>query len=124
MLPSLSTATVMFSGLVCVGMLTALGSSTFTVLLMTGIVIRKMMSRTNMTSTSGVVLMLFITCCSSPDPPTCIAILLAPQKAFRRPRGGAPESVVTRRVLITCGWQQQEPRQDVHRPTHWRRHGH
>src|SRR3954470_10148609 len=103
-LPSLSTATVMFSGFVCVGMLTAFGRSTFTVLLMTGMVIRKMMSRTNMTSTSGVVLMLFITCCSSPVPPTCIAILLDPQKAFRRLGvAGAPESVVTRSNLLANG---------------------
>src|SRR5262249_52055144 len=48
---------VMFSGLVWVGMLTAFGSSTFTVLLITGMVIRKMISSTSMTSTSGVVLM-------------------------------------------------------------------
>ena len=66
MLPSLSTAIVMFSGLVCVGMLTAFGRSTFTVLLITGIVMRKMMSSTSITSTSGVVLML------------AIALLLAP----------------------------------------------
>src|SRR5882762_258767 len=75
MLPSLSTATVMFSGLVCVGMLTAFGRSTGTLLLMTGIVTRKMMSNTNMTSTSGVVLILDITPCSSEEPPTFIAIL-------------------------------------------------
>ena len=50
----------MFSGLVCVGMLTALGRSTFTVLVITGIVIRKMMSSTSMTSTSGVVLIVAI----------------------------------------------------------------
>src|SRR6201996_5865502 len=74
-LPSLSTATVMFSGLVWVGMLTAFGNCTGTVLLMTGIVMRKMISSTNMTSTRGVVLMLFITACSSPELPTLIAIL-------------------------------------------------
>src|SRR5581483_1562735 len=78
MLPFLSTATVMFSGLVCVGMFTALGKSTFTVLLMTGIVMRKMMSNTNITSTRGVVLMFDITDCSSPDPDqTLIAIVVA-----------------------------------------------
>src|SRR5215470_19676418 len=72
--PSLLTAMVMFSGLVWVGMLTALGRSTFTVLLMTGMVMRKMMSSTSMTSTSGVVLMFDMTLCSSEDPPTDIAM--------------------------------------------------
>src|ERR1700760_3969453 len=104
MLPSLSTATVMFSGFVCVGILTALGRSTFTVLLITGIVIRKMMSRTNMTSTRGVVLMLFITAFSSPEPPpTCIAILLDPQKAFRRPRAHRNACDTKSRSLLTDG---------------------
>jgi hypothetical protein len=46
---------------------------------MTGIVIKKMMSNTNMTSTRGVVLMAAITPGSSPPPdPTLIAIKLAP----------------------------------------------
>ena len=49
---------VMFSGLVWVGMLTAFGTCTGTVLVITGMVIRKMISSTSMTSTSGVVLML------------------------------------------------------------------
>src|SRR5580700_1807992 len=55
-------------------MLTALGRSTFTVLLITGIVIRKMMSITSMTSTSGVVLMLDIT---DPPPPPPEGMLIA-----------------------------------------------
>jgi hypothetical protein len=46
----------MFSGFVTVAMLVALGRSILTVLVITGIVIRKMMSNTSMTSTSGVVL--------------------------------------------------------------------
>src|SRR6186713_2254043 len=106
----------MFSGFVCVGMLTAFGSSTFTVLLMTGIVIRKMMSNTNMTSTRGVVLMLFKGACSSPELPTCIAIQRNPQKAFRRPRlDGTPESVVMRVLeYLTCGSLQRARRPDVH----------
>src|SRR5215472_18471446 len=85
MLPSLSTAMVMFSGLVWVGMLTAFGSVTGTVLVITGIVIRKMMSSTSITSTSGVVLMLAIAPPSSP--PTFIAIFrssrVAPQATNR-----------------------------------------
>src|SRR5215469_12341986 len=74
MLPSLSTAMVMFSGLVWVGMLTAFGSCTGTVLVITGMVIRKMMSSTSITSTNGVVLMLAIAPPSSPLP-TLIAML-------------------------------------------------
>src|SRR6267143_2781358 len=70
--PSLSTAIVMFSGLVCVGILTAFGRATGTVLVITGIVMRKMMSSTSMTSTSGVVLIFDITVTSSELPPTLI----------------------------------------------------
>src|SRR5262249_56858037 len=67
------TAMVMFSGLVCVGMLTALGRVTGTVLVMTGMVIRKMMRRPSMTSTSGGVLMVAI---APPDScPTLIAMI-------------------------------------------------
>src|SRR5450631_1166516 len=66
----------MFSGFVVVGMLTAFGRSTFTVRVMTGIVIRKMMSRTSMTSTRGVVLIVAIMAGPSEDgEPTCIDIL-------------------------------------------------
>src|SRR5258708_19733980 len=109
MLPSLSTATVMFSGLVCVGMLTAFGRSTFTVLLMTGIVTRKMMSSTNMTSTSGVVLMFAITPCSSPEPPTFIAILNS-SHVSGGPVEGSPDTVplfLGDYRQATYGWRQQ-----------------
>src|SRR5246127_1945055 len=58
---------VMFSGLVCVGMLTAFGNCTGTVFVITGMVIRKMMSSTSITSTSGVVLMVAMTF-TSPEP--------------------------------------------------------
>src|SRR5690242_2816799 len=83
----------MFSGFVCVGMLTALGSTTGTFLLITGIVIRKMISSTSMTSTSGVVLMAAMTVCSSSEPgPTLIDInqclaKLGSLLAYRRGRG-------------------------------------
>src|SRR5471032_1891500 len=74
--PVLLTAIVMFSGFVVVGMLTAFGRSTFTVRVMTGIVIRKMMSSTSMTSTRGVVLIVAIMAGPSPvGEPTCIDIL-------------------------------------------------
>src|SRR5215471_6286468 len=89
MLPSLSMATVMFSGFVCVGMLTAFGSSTLTVLLITGIVIRKMISNTNMTSTRGVVLMVAMIAGSEPEEdPTLIAMNFYSWCAARR--GAAP----------------------------------
>src|ERR1700678_262541 len=55
--PSLSTAIVMFSGLVCVGKLVAFGSSTGTCWMMTRIVMMKMIRSTNITSTRGVTLM-------------------------------------------------------------------
>src|ERR1700719_1240334 len=63
----LLTATVIFSGLVVVGMLTAFGRSTFTVRVITGMVMRKMMSRTSITSTSGVVLIVAIIDGPSPE---------------------------------------------------------
>src|SRR5882724_2915431 len=88
MLPFLSTAMVMFSGLVCVGILTAFGRSTGTVLLITGMVMRKMISSTSMTSTSGVVLMLDITVFSSELPPTLIDMVSPHSLAERRRLGG------------------------------------
>src|SRR5580658_10609417 len=84
---------VMFSGLVCVGMLTAFGSCTGTVLVITGIVIRKMISSTSMTSTNGVVLMVAIALCSPEAGPTLIDIagysgLLAERRGLGRCRTG------------------------------------
>src|SRR5579871_1070424 len=75
--PSFVTEMVMFSGLVWVGMLTAFGTVTGTFLVMTGMVIRKMISSTNMTSTSGVVLISDMIPPSSPVP-TLIAMVAAP----------------------------------------------
>ena len=63
--PSLLTAMTMFSGLVWFGMLRSFGSSTGTCWMIAGMVIRKMMSSTSITSTSGVVLMADITSCSA-----------------------------------------------------------
>ena len=57
----------MFSGLVWRAMLVSFGSCTGTVCVTTGIVIRKMMSSTSITSTSGVVLMAETTSSSSPS---------------------------------------------------------
>src|SRR5262245_18976073 len=66
---------VMFSGLVCVGILEACGRSTFLKLVITGMVIKKMISSTSITSTRGVVLMVAITAGSPPFPgPTLIAM--------------------------------------------------
>src|SRR5882672_2502376 len=75
MSPSRSTAISMFSGLVIRGRLRSFGSCTGTVWVTTGIVMRKMIKRTNMTSTRGVVLMLETTSSSSPDAPTFIAMV-------------------------------------------------
>src|SRR5207247_964660 len=63
--PSLSTAIVMFSGLVMVGILRALGSVTGICLITTGTVIKKMISKTSITSTRGVVLMVVFSSASS-----------------------------------------------------------
>src|SRR5579862_3908057 len=90
MLPALSTAMVMFSGLVCVGILTAFGSSSGTVLVITGIVMRKMMSSTSITSTSGVVLMVAIMPPPPSGSPTCMDIFsysLRADSARDRSRG-------------------------------------
>ena len=65
MSPSLLMEMVMFSGFVCVGTLRSFGSSIGTCWMTTGMVIRKMMSSTSITSTSGVVLMADITSWSS-----------------------------------------------------------
>src|SRR5271156_2993131 len=76
MLPSLSTEMLMFSGFVCVGTFVSFGSSTCTVLVTTGMVMRKMINSTSMTSTSGVVLMEELKSSSSPsEDPTFIAMV-------------------------------------------------
>src|ERR1051325_6158649 len=63
----------MFSGLVCVGTLRSLGSSSATFCTTTGMVMRKMISSTSITSTSGVVLICEFRSSSSAWP-TCIAM--------------------------------------------------
>src|SRR6185369_2732275 len=83
MSPSLLTEMSMFSGFVCRAMLVSFGSVTGTVCVTTGIVIRKMMSSTSITSTSGVVLIAETTSSSSPsEGPTVIA--MAGSSALRR----------------------------------------
>src|SRR5437764_13801663 len=72
---------VMFSGLVCVGMLTAFGNVTFTVFVITGMVMRKMMRSTSITSTSGVVLMVAITLTSPPPPEPSLMAMASPPSA-------------------------------------------
>ena len=59
---------LMFSGLVWVGMFAAFGRSTLTDCVITGMVIRKMISSTSMTSTSGVTLISEIDLSSSSRP--------------------------------------------------------
>src|SRR3954469_20209914 len=92
--PSLFTAITMFSGFVCRAMLRSFGKLTGTCCTTTGMVIRKMMSSTSITSTRGVVLMAAITSCSpvlSASWPTvmAMAILLARRgDRARRAAGG------------------------------------
>src|SRR5450830_1438302 len=73
MSPSLLIETVMFSGLVLNIWLVSAGSLSLTVSVITGAVIRKMISKTSITSTNGVVLMVLLTS-SSPSPSLPIAI--------------------------------------------------
>src|SRR5438105_6012341 len=74
--PSLFTEISMFSGLVWRAMLVSLGSCIATVCVTTGIVIRKMINSTSITSTNGVVLMLETTSSSPPlSLPTFIAMI-------------------------------------------------
>src|SRR5512138_3943887 len=79
MSPSLLTASRMFSGLVCVGTFFSFGNVSWIDCVTTGIVIRKMISSTNITSTSGVVLMVEFICSSlsSSGEPTVIAIAVS-----------------------------------------------
>src|SRR6476620_8259352 len=71
-----STEITMFSGLVSRTSLRSFGSTTGMELRTTGTVMRKMISRTSMTSTSGVVLIVETTSSSSLDEPTFIAMAL------------------------------------------------
>src|SRR5918993_5882365 len=68
-------------------MLVTLGSCTAIVCVTTGMVIRKMMRSTSITSTSGVVLMAETTSSSSPPEPTFIAMAASRSSALCR-RGG------------------------------------
>src|SRR5450631_3244247 len=86
MSPSLLTEMSMFSGLVWRGMLVSFGSTTGIVCVTTGIVIRKMMSSTSITSTSGVVLMDETTSSSSPLEPTFMAMARSASSALGRGR--------------------------------------
>src|SRR5262249_35665960 len=70
MFSSLSTAMTIFSGFVCVGIFFAFGRSTGTTFTITGMVIRKMMRSTSITSTKGVVLMVVFSS-ASPESGDC-----------------------------------------------------
>src|SRR4249919_2348865 len=74
MSPSLLTEMLMFSGLVATARLVSLGKDSWIVWVTTGIVIRKMISSTSITSTSGVVLIVETTSSSSLAEPTFIAM--------------------------------------------------
>jgi len=65
----------MFSGFVSVASLEIVGSLSSIVFVTTGMVMRKMINSTNMTSTSGVVLIVELTASSSSEPPTLIPMV-------------------------------------------------
>src|SRR4051812_16994549 len=93
--PSLLTAISMFSGLVCRAMLVSFGSVTGTVCATTGMVMRKMINSTSITSTNGVVLMAETTSSSSLDDPTVMAMAeLLGGSACRRADPGAHQHTV------------------------------
>src|SRR6185437_4823386 len=84
--PSLVTARLMFSGLVFKTRFFSTGRLILTLLTTTGLVMRKMINSTSMTSTSGVVLMVDTTS-SSPSEARVIAMALALLCALRRAHG-------------------------------------
>src|SRR5580698_6254973 len=89
MSPAALTAMTMFSGLVWVAILAASGRCTGMILLITGTVIRKMISSTSITSTNGVVLMVELRPESSPSSCTFIDISVT----CRERPGPAPRRV-------------------------------
>src|SRR2546426_465737 len=89
--PSLLTAMTMFSGLVCVGRFLSLGSSTGTLWMTTGIVMRKMISNTSITSTSGVVLMSATRSSSASGLATVMLMIRSPRVCDRRGRAHGRE---------------------------------
>src|ERR1043165_7579179 len=103
-----STDSVMFSGFVSRTSLRSLGSCTGIDVVTTGIVIRKMISSTSMTSTSGVVLIVETTSSSSPSAePTFIAMiaLLLHVRGLRRRQQarmqmGPEPSALLHRILV------------------------
>src|SRR5690349_7669014 len=82
MLPEGSTEMMMFSGLVSRTSTRSFGRDTGIEVVTTGIVIRKMISSTSITSTRGVVLMAEMTS-SSDDSPTAIAMAVLLRGACR-----------------------------------------
>src|SRR3954468_10565189 len=73
----------MFCGLGCSGSLVARGRSTLTECFITGTVMMKMISSTSMTSTSGVMLISFITSSVSSWVPKAISASLLHRHDFR-----------------------------------------
>src|SRR3954468_19503983 len=84
MLPFVSTDRMMFSGFVSRISLRSFGNVTGIDVVTTGMVMRKMMSSTSITSTSGVVLIVETTWSSSPEAePTFMAMVLRPGGSLR-----------------------------------------
>src|SRR5258705_4303725 len=102
--PSLLTEMSMFSGLVWRAMLVSSGSLTGTVWVTTGIVIRKMIKSTSITSTSGVVLMAETTSSSPESEPTFMAMVGAPIRCSAADELGAHQHAVQVRAEAAHGF--------------------
>src|ERR1035437_1583853 len=99
MLPALSTEIMTFSGLVSRISTRSLGKESLMEVVTTGIVIKKMISNTNITSTRGVVLIVDMTA-SSPSSlePTFMDIVSDAQAFFTEPRTTACKSLLKART--------------------------
>src|SRR5471032_2037110 len=90
----------MFSGLVTVTTLRSLGSSSVIDCVTTGIVIRKMINNTSITSTRGVVLMLEVTSSSSPLSPGPTFIDMRVPSRYRRSMKNASSALAGQQHVV------------------------
>src|SRR5476649_2601266 len=90
----------MFSGLVTVTTLRSLGSSSVIDCVTTGIVIRKMINSTSITSTRGVVLMVEVTSSSSPLSPGPTFIDMRVPSRYRRSSKNASSALAGQQDVV------------------------
>src|SRR5258707_1223653 len=94
----------MFSGLLMRGRFCSFGNVTLIDVTTTGIVIRKMISKTNITSTSGVVLISDVTRLPAPAPaPMLIATVTVSGSVRRRGEQGGAHLGAERRDVVQRG---------------------